>query len=291
MIEYLIGVDGGGTGTRVAVGLPDGSLLAYGQAGPSALGQGVGQAWQHILQATSSAFASVRMELPAWSACAMGAGLSGVSHRPWSEQFHAQNPGFARLVLDTDAHTMLLGAHGGRPGAMVAAGTGSVGEVLHPDGSRFQVSGWGFPVGDEGSGAWLGLRAMGLAQQALDHRAVLGPLAQRILERCGSSREALQAWCALARQFEYAQLARVVFDAAASDPAADDLLNQAAGALEAIASALDPAQALPLAICGSIGEQLKHRLSQSTLARCVDARQDATYGALHLIRAALEAQQ
>ena len=289
MVEYLIGVDGGGSGTRVAVTLPDGNLLARGQAGPSALGQGVSQAWQNILQAITTAFASLGTPLPLWSNCAMGAGLSGVSHRPWSEQFHAQNPGFARLALDTDAHTMLLGAHGGLPGAMVAAGTGSVGEVLHADGSRFQVSGWGFPVGDEGSGAWLGLRAMGLAQQALDRRGAMGPLAQRILERCGTHREALQGWCAVSRQFEYAQLARLVFDAAATDPAAEDLLQQAALALDGVAQALDPAHALPLAICGSIGEQLQHRLSPTTLARCVQANQDAALGAVHLIRAVLEA--
>ena len=288
MIEYLIGVDGGGTGTRVAVGRPDGSLLAHGQAGPSALGQGVSQAWQNILQAISNAFASVGVAPPLWSACAIGAGLSGVSYKPWSEQFLQDNPGFSQIVLDTDAHTMLLGAHGGHPGTMVAAGTGSVGQVLHADGSRFQVSGWGFPVGDEGSGAWLGLRAMGLAQQALDRRGPLGPLASAILQRCGSSREALQAWCAQSRQFEYAQLARLVFDTAATDPAAEDLLRQAAQALDAIALALDTTQTLPLAICGSIGEQLKGRLSQSTLARCVPAQQDATYGALHLIHKALE---
>lgn len=289
MIKYLIAVDGGGTGTRVAVSLVDGSILARGNAGPSALGQGVGQAWKNILEACNTAFASIPMKPPQWSVCAMGAGLSGVSHRPWAEQFLAESPGFYRLVLDSDAHTMLLGAHNGRPGAMVAAGTGSVGQVLRPDGSRFQVGGWGFPVGDEGSGAWLGLRAMGVAQQALDHRTSQGPLAQRILEQCGSSRVALQAWCATARQFEYAQLARTVFDTAPADPAAENLLNEAARALEAIAHALDPAQVLPLAICGSIGEQLKNRLTPAARARCVQAHQDATHGALHLIRAALEA--
>lgn len=289
MIEYWIGVDGGGTGTRAVVALPDGRQLGFGHAGPSALGQGVNQAWTHILQACTDAFSAIGSVPPPWTVCAMGAGLSGVSHRPWSAQFHADNPGFARLVLDTDAHTMLLGAHGGNPGAMVAAGTGSVGEALHPGGRRFQVSGWGFPVGDEGSGAWLGLRAMSLAQQALDQRGALGPLAQQILERCGASREDLQAWCAVSRQFEYAQLARLVFGTAASDPAAENLLNEAACALDAIARALDPAQVLPLAICGSVGVQLKHRLASTTLARCVEARNDATVGALYLIRAALKA--
>lgn len=291
MIEYLLGVDGGGTGTRVAVAQPDGTLLAQGQAGPSALGQGVDAAWQHILQAVAAAFASMGRETPAWSVCAMGAGLSGINHRPWADEFRAKNPGFAALALDTDAHTMLLGAHGGQPGAMVAAGTGSVGAVLRSDGSRSEVSGWGFPVGDEGSGAWLGLRAMALAQQALDRRRPASPLAIAVQARCGSSREALQGWCAAARQFEYAQLARLVFECAPADPAANDLLIQAAAALDAMALAMDPGGTLPLALCGSIGQQLKPRLARATLARCVDARFDAPYGALLLIRTALETPQ
>lgn len=288
MIEYLIGVDGGGTGTRVTLADAGGAVLGQGQAGPSALGQGITQAWTHILQATAAAFAAAQRPAAVWSQCAMGAGLSGVHHRPWADAFRAHNPGFAHLALESDAYTMLLGAHAGQPGAIVAAGTGSVGEVLRADGSRLEVSGWGFPVGDEGSGAWLGLRAMGLAQQAMDQRTAAGPLAQRIWADYGSTREQLLAWCAGARQFEYAQLAQCVFEAAATDPAAEDLLNQATQALQAIALALDPDQTLPLALCGSIGQRLQARLPASTRARCVAAQFDAPYGALLLIKTAVE---
>ena len=291
MIEYLIGVDGGGTGTRVAIAQTDGAVLAQGQAGPSALGRGIDPAWQHILLAVNAAFASIGRATPARSVCAMGAGLSGVHYRPWANEFQAANPGFVQLALDTDAHTMLLGAHGGQPGAMVAAGTGSVGEVLRSDGSRHEVSGWGFPVGDEGGGAWLGLRAMAITQQAMDQRRPASPLTAAVRVRCGESREALQAWCTQAHQFEYAQLARLVFECAPTDPAANDLLTQAAAALDAMALAMDPGGTLPLAVCGSIGEQLKPRLARATLARCIDARFDAPYGALILIRRALETPQ
>ena len=82
MIEYLIGVDGGGTGTRVAVAQTEGSVLAQGQAGPSALGQGIEPAWQHIRQAINAAFASIGRVTPAWSVCAMGAGLPPASMHP-----------------------------------------------------------------------------------------------------------------------------------------------------------------------------------------------------------------
>lgn len=218
----------------------------------------------------------------------MGAGLSGVNHRPWANEFLAQNPGFEHVALESDAYTMLLGAHAGQPGTVVTAGTGSVGEVLHADGSRNQVSGWGFPAGDEGSGAWLGLRAMAIAQQAQDHRKPGGALARHILAECGDSRERLLAWCAEAGQFEYGQLAQHVFDAAAADPAADDLLNQAANALLATALALDPTEALPLALCGSIGQRLEPRLPSRVRARCTQPQFDATHGALLLIKTHLE---
>jgi glucosamine kinase len=63
-----------------------------------------------------------------------------------------------------------LGAHGGGPGAIVAAGTGSIDEALRHDGEHVSVGGWGYPVGDEGSGAWLGMCAMREAQLASDGR-------------------------------------------------------------------------------------------------------------------------
>lgn len=288
MIAYLLGVDGGGTGTRVLLASRQGAVLAQASAGPSALGQGVAAAWQQILAATRAAFSAAALPVPDWSVCAMGAGLSGVNHQPWCAQFLALNPGFARLALESDAYTALLAAHGGQPGAMVAAGTGSIGEAIHADGTRHRVGGWGFPVGDEGSGAWLGLHAMAHAQQAMDGRVPAGALATRIQQQCGSNREALQQWVAGAGQFEYAQLARATFEAAADDPVAENMLREAAAAIDRMAAALDPRAALPLAIYGSVGRKLVSRMARATRERCVDSPQDAAHGALHLVHQLLE---
>lgn len=287
-VEFLLGVDGGGTGTRVLVANRQGAVLAQASAGPSALGQGIEAAWREILTAIHSAFASLDHATPEWSQCALGAGLSGVNHLPWRKAFLADNPGFTHIALESDAYTALLAAHGGRPGAMVAAGTGSIGEALYADGTRRQVGGWGFPVGDEGSGAWLGLRAMAHAQEAMDGRSLGGPLATRIHAHCGNSRDALQAWCAGAGQFEYAQLARAVVESAALDPIADAMLIEAAQSLDLIAKALDPTGNLPLAIFGSVGCLLQPRLAATTQARCVPTPRDAVHGALTLIQHTLE---
>ena len=53
MIEYLIGVDGGGTATRALVARTSGPVLGEGHAGPSALGQGIAPAWREVERAVA----------------------------------------------------------------------------------------------------------------------------------------------------------------------------------------------------------------------------------------------
>jgi glucosamine kinase len=289
MVDFLIGVDGGGSGTRAMLARRGGPVLAEGEAGPSALGQGIAPAWTAVLQAIRVAFERAGIPVPPWKRCALAAGLSGVSNPPWRDKFVAQDKGFGKLIAETDSFVMLVGAHAGRPGLIVAAGTGSIGEVWRADGSRDTANGWGFPVGDEGSGAWLGLRAVSLAQCALDGRMQGGPLVEAVLAHCGESREALQAWCDNAGQFAYAQLAPLVFETQHSDPEASQLLDSAARALDATALALDPNGALPLVVCGSIGQRLVDRLSPDIQARCVAAAEGPAAGALTLIRRAVDA--
>jgi glucosamine kinase len=290
MIEFLVGVDGGGTATRALLAGPDGSVLGHGVAGPSALAHGEAPAWREIELAITQAFDAANLRRPAtWQNCAIGAGLAGATHLPWRDAFVALNPGFARLAIDTDAFTMLLGAHGGKPGVIVAAGTGSVGEVLRGDGSRASVGGWGFPVGDEGSGAWLGIRAVRNAQAAMDGRAHAGSLARRVWALCGADREALLAWCAQAGQFAYAQLAPSVFEAEGDDPFAAGLLKRAVSSLEDMAHALDSQGVLPLVVSGSVGHRLASRLSPALRARSHDPLDGPDAGALTLIRQAVAA--
>ena len=290
MVDYLIGVDGGGSGTRVLVQRSGGALVGSGEAGPSALGQGVAKAWRHIDIAVRAAFDQAGLAQPKWNRCALAAGLSGVSHGPLRDQFLAADPGLARLEAETDSFTMLLGAHGGRPGAILIAGTGSIAEALRADGSRATVGGWGFPVGDEGSGAWLGLQAVRQGQAALDGRAQPGPLARRVWMHCGDERDALQSWCAEAGQYEYAQLARAVFDTEQQDPVSAALLQGAVAALEDLALAIDPRGRLPLAASGSIAERLAPRMRPALRSRLVPAQDNAVAGALTLIRQAVRAE-
>ncbi|HEY1396809.1 BadF/BadG/BcrA/BcrD ATPase family protein, partial [Roseateles sp.] len=176
-VRFLVGVDGGGTGTRVRLSDVHGQLLGQGWAGPSALGQGIAQAWRHIQMAVQEAAAKANIDRLPLGETAIGLGLSGAGVAAQAQAFIAQQPGYAHIELVNDGTTTVIGAHAGRPGGVVAAGTGTVGEALRSDGSLVCVSGWGWIGGDEGSGAWLGIQAMRLAQKAMDGRVEAGPLA------------------------------------------------------------------------------------------------------------------
>jgi glucosamine kinase len=289
--RYVAGVDGGGTGTRARLQDVAGRTIGAGRAGPSGLGQGVSQAWRHVRQALDAAFADAGLTPAAPTDIAVGLGLAGAGVAAQRAAFLQADPGYALCVLDNDGITQLLGAHAGRPGIVVASGTGSVAAALYADGSRRQAGGWGFPVGDEGSGAWLGLRAMQHAQAVLDGREVAGRLAAAVMQRAGTDAPALLAWCLQAHPGRYAELAPLVFDAAAmGDAHAEAVLQAAADELARLAQALQTApEPLPVVLCGSVGERLLPLWPAALREQVVPAAGDSADGALRLVRAALAA--
>jgi glucosamine kinase len=285
MIDYLIGVDGGGTGTRVRIArfAPGGCVeLAQGASGPSGLGLGIARAWASVQDAVVQAFATAGIGMPSLDRLAIGLGLAGVHNRQWAQEFDDANPGYAALRLETDAFTTLLGAHGGNPGAIVAIGTGSVGEVLLPDGTRREVGGWGFPAGDEASGGWIGLAAINHIEQVLDGRRVHSAFAAAVVNACGGNRAAIQVWLGHATQTTYAALAPLVLRHA-DDPAARAILTRAGEEAAAIARALDPDGGLPLALCGGLGSALRDWLPPALAARARAPEGDSARGALRMI--------
>ncbi|MEX5748732.1 BadF/BadG/BcrA/BcrD ATPase family protein [Massilia sp. X63] len=291
MTDYLIGVDGGGTGTRVRLarcGGADLTEIAQATGGPSALSRGIENAWTTIDGVVAQAFAAIGIDTIPMASCAIGLGLAGVHNKEWAAAFVAANPGYAALALDTDGFTTLMGAHGGQPGAIVAIGTGSVGEAMLADGSKVEVGGWGFPAGDEASGAWMGLRALNHIEQVLDGRVEGGAFARDLIDFCGGSRDAVQVWLGRANQTAYAGLARFVVAHGDTDPVARAILEHAGREVASIADALDRSATLPLALCGGLGEALRPWLPAATLARCVPAQGDSAAGALRMIRQRLQ---
>jgi len=278
---YLVGVDGGGSGTRVVLADANGMELARASGGPSGLGLGVERAWKAIDATISRAFGSAGLQFE-WSACALGCGLAGVNHPGWLAQFHETAPHGCALAVESDALTTLLGAHGGEPGVIVALGTGSIAASLDAEGRVRIAGGYGFPSGDEASGAWLGMRAAVHLQQVLDGRAPADDWSRALLECTkAADRDGLVVWLSAANQTSYATLAPTIFEHQ-SHPFADRLLQEAGREIEKMVRALDPGQVMPAALCGGLAIPLEPFVPEALRARLRPPIADSAMGALQL---------
>jgi len=278
---FLIGVDGGGSGTRVVLGDAHGRELAQAASGPSGLGLGIERAWQSIQAGCAEAFNRAGVA-PQWEQCVLGCGLAGANNRDWLAAFRAQAPKLAGLAVESDAYTTLLGAHGGAHGVIVTLGTGSIAAAADGEGECRIASGFGFPSGDEASGAWLGLRAIVHAQQALDGRVPLDEFAQALLERVGAhDRDSLIVWLCATNQTAYASLAPVVL-AHAGHPFVARLLAEAGEEIGKMIAALDPSGTLPVALCGGLGAPLRAYVPQRYEVRLRAPLADSAHGGLQL---------
>ncbi|RQU86633.1 BadF/BadG/BcrA/BcrD ATPase family protein [Burkholderia cenocepacia] len=284
---FAIGIDGGGTGTRAVLADRHGRELAQGRGGPSGLGLGIERAWASIGAACADAFTQAGLAFD-WSQCALGCGLAGVNNAAWLAAFRAQAP-LGALAIESDAYTTVVGAHGGAPGLIVALGTGSIAAALDAAGACRIAGGFGFPSGDEASGAWLGVRALAYAQQALDGRVSRDAFATALLAETGAQdRDALVQWSCDANQTIYARLAPIVF-AHRTHPVAGALIAQAGDEIGKMIDALDPQQALPVALCGGLADALAPAVPARHAARLRAPLDDSAHGALRLALQALRA--
>jgi len=90
------------------------------------------------------------------------------------------------VAVTSDAITAHAGALGGRPGVVLAIGTGSVAIGIGADGAYARVDGWGPWLGDEGGGAWIGTAGLRAALRAHDGRSPATALLAAAIDRFGT---------------------------------------------------------------------------------------------------------
>jgi glucosamine kinase len=194
---------------------------------------------------------------------------------------------FRRVVVATDAHAACVGAHRGEDGGVIIVGTGSIGWVVR-GGRSVRVGGWGFPVSDEGSGAWIGWEAVRRTLLAHDGRAAWTPLLTEVSQRFGADPHAIVAWTGSARPRDFGRLAPLVLDhAARADIAAREVMRLAARHIDAIAAHLAEHGTTRLALMGGLAAGIEPWLAPATRAPLVQPAGDALDGALRLARGAV----
>jgi glucosamine kinase len=231
---HLIGIDGGGTRTTLALADATGREILR-RTGPAGLvdPRRPAATAEMLADLVKEACGAAGVHGPVDALCA---GLAGVGNRDEREVVEAVlgRSGIARRVAVLgDGETALIGALGGGPGVLVIAGTGSVAHGRSEDGRVERCGGWGMVVGDEGSGFALGRAALAAALQAVDGRGSDSTLLPALLDALGlAAAEAIPPWAGRAEKSEIASLAvHALRQADAGDAAALAVVTGAADAL------------------------------------------------------------
>lgn len=135
---------------------------------------------------------------------------------------------------------LLLAAGGASTGVAVIAGTGSAAWGRNTAGEEARAGGWGYLLGDEGSGYWLGREAVRHSLRRMNQGLPEDQLTAALLAACGVDHPnrliALFHSPETGRRF-WAQQARLVVDAAAAGHApSQELLDQAGQDLAGLAA-------------------------------------------------------
>ena len=187
MSSLIIGVDGGGSKTTAILAMGDGTILGRGQAGPSNYHAiGVGEALEALDRAIACAFDNAGLAAEPIDALALGlAGMGRPADRTifeaWAKRSHPQ----ARLKLVNDAEILLAAGTPDGRGIAIIAGTGSLIFGQTSDGRTARAGGWGYRMGDEGSGYAAGLAALQAVARAWDGRGGQTNLTERLLDHFG----------------------------------------------------------------------------------------------------------
>ena len=281
--NLIVVVDGGGSGCRLGAYDVQGTLLATSANGPASLSLGEEQAWRHIRQGISS-LAEQLDKANGWMPAEICLGLAGSLQTDRRNRFLALVPEEITTNLVTDGHAQLLGATGGKPGACLAMGTGSVLHWIDISGETNMAGGWGFPCGDEGSGAWLGFK---LVNAYLWHRDTYQPgtdvpiVLQALQDHIGQNVSDIQIWSTNTRSTELASLAPLIVSAAKQgDRLANTLLDNGAEQCERLIKVAP--NTLPVYLVGGLAEVYLSRLSPSTRERVQVPLGDAFSGLFSL---------
>lgn len=277
-----VGVDGGGSTCRVRVRDGTGRWRGGATAGASNVYLDFQTAVATIAAAVGEALQAAAFE-PTRQRLRIGMGLAGVSAAASAEEVARAWPlgGEAVLVVH-DAEIACIGAHRGEDGGLIIAGTGSA-AVARLGGRSIAVGGRGFILGDDGSGARLGLAALRLALRAHDGLSPHTPLTRELMARFTDDPVAAIAWGRTARSSAYGALAPAVVSAAlAGDPAGVALVCETVAALGDHAAALRRLGARRLSLVGGLALPLRPFLTEAWARELVEPAFDALDGALLL---------
>lgn len=259
----LLGVDGGGSKTLALAADLQGHVLGRGLAGPSNYhAVGLEAATTALETAVVAALEATQLPSAVISIEALCLGLAGMGRaedRAVMQAWAAERFPGTTVAVVTDAQLVLAAGTPAGWGLALISGTGSLAYGEDAAGHNARAGGWGYLLGDEGSGYAIGLAALRAIARAADRRGPQTALTAAVLAHWGLSQPQdviRHVYQPELGRGEIAALAALVEAAAAHDAVAHAIIQEAGRELalmvQAVARQLAFTGAVPCAVAGSV---------------------------------------
>jgi N-acetylglucosamine kinase-like BadF-type ATPase len=189
-MEYILGVDGGGSKTTVQIADIDGRVISQSVSGSSNYKSvGINRAIENLNTAIFNAAGSLKASEAIYfiSSCfgfaGNDAGEDSKTYRKivFNDKLNSYlNP--KGTIICNDTRIGLESGSENKNKIILIAGTGSNCFGINEDGKQVKASGWDFILADEGSGYEVGLKALKAVMRAYDERGEKTLLSKTILE-------------------------------------------------------------------------------------------------------------
>ena len=280
-MNFVLGIDGGGTSCRAALATADGLVVGRGKSGAANIRTDLTGARTSIVEAATRALAEAGQGPDLVSRIPAVLGLAGANVGTYRQQLAAILP-FSQSRVETDAEIALEGAVGAGDGAMAILGTGSA-YMVRRNGRSRAIGGWGFQVGDQGSGGRIGRDLLEQTLLAHDGIREASPLTREMLAVFRDRPEDLVEFTTSAKPGDFGGFAPKVFDyAARGDAVAVWIVDKAVADVKAALAALDLVDDAPLCLLGGLAPLYAPRLSQRYRALLREPLGDALSGAVRM---------
>ena len=181
---HVLGIDAGGTKTIALLADAEGHILAEGRAGAANLQTEGELEVEKILHTVIDRATDGRDITPA----AVCLGVAGVDREDDARIMRniMRRMGYrSNTLIVNDALIALVAGAGANPGVVVVAGTGSIAYGVSHLGMAARAGGWGPILGDEGSGYWVGRRALAAVMRDADSRGPRTAITPLVLHHFG----------------------------------------------------------------------------------------------------------
>jgi N-acetylglucosamine kinase-like BadF-type ATPase len=181
---YVLGIDAGGTKTVCQLADERGNVIAEARGGGANL-RAVGQF------EVERVFRRLVDDVLAHHGVAPQAICVGIAGADREQDADTVRDVIRRIGLDVatvvvnDALVALVAGVGGDPGVVIVAGTGSIAYGRGAAGRAARAGGWGYLLGDEGGGFWIGRAALSAVVRQFDQRGPATLLTELVLAQMG----------------------------------------------------------------------------------------------------------